>query len=301
MCRLIKAFKKAIVRPAYVAEFIMWKTASLWPDKLYISVLYRIKFKQMLNWKNPQTFNEKLNWIKLYHREHRFTTMADKYEVKKYVANIIGEEYIVPNYGVWDNYDNIPFDRLPKQFVMKMTHDSFGAIVCRDKYQFDHARAKIAVKSSVERNWYPFNREWVYKDIKPRIIIDKFLDDYSGHELRDYKFWCFDGEPKVMYLTNKASCVFENFYDMDFKPLDIDHGFKRHNPEFDKPEEFELMKQLARKLSKDIPFVRIDFFYVENKVYFGEYTFYDWGGMKPFRDLKWDIILGSWIKLPQIN
>lgn len=294
----IKKIWKALSTPSYLVEVFLRKTSSLWPDKLYITLLYRVKFGKSIDWKNPKTFNEKLNWEKLYLHEPRFTIMADKYDVKKYVANIIGEEYIVPCYGVWEKYEDIPFETLPDKFVIKMTHDSFGAIVCRDKSVFDYKKAHAAVKYATGRNWFPYNREWVYKDIKPRIIIDKFLDDHSGRELKDYKFWCFNGEPKIMYFTNKAASIFENFYDMSFRPLDINHGAERHKPEFEKPQAFDLMKKLATKLSKDIPFVRVDFFFVDGQVYFGEYTFYDWGGMKPFADDKWDYMLGSWIQLP---
>lgn len=276
-------------------------TCNLWPDKLYISMVYWGRFHRRLNWQKPQSFNEKLNWEKVYNRNPLYTRMADKYEAKEYVRSIIGDEYIVPCYGVWDKYEDIPFEQMPDQFVLKMTHDSFGATICKDKNTFDYERARSRVVESISRNWYPYLREWVYKDIKPRIIIDKLLDDHSGHELVDYKFWCFNGVPKVLYFTNKADSVFENFYDMDFKPLNINHGFKRHIPEFEKPEAFELMKELASKLSKGIPFVRIDFFYVEGKVYFGECTFYDWAGMRPFTDYNWDLQLGSWIDLSIIK
>ncbi len=251
-----------------------------------------------LNIDDPRSFNEKLNWLKIYNRNPLYTLMADKYEVKKIVASLIGEEYVVPCYGIWNNFDEIDFDSLPNQFVIKATHDSSGAIVVRDKGKFNKKTARNKYMSVMKRNWFWPYREWVYKDIKPRILVDKFLDDHSGHELRDYKFWCFNGEPKVMYCTNKASDVFENFYDMNFNPLDINHGFRRNVPEFEKPEAFELMKSLATKLSKDIPFVRVDFFYVDGKVYFGEFTFYDWAGFRPFESKEWDLKLGGWIKLP---
>ena len=190
---------------------------------------------------------------------------------------------------------------MPDQFVIKTTHDSSGVITCKDKNWLDKVNAKKIVEASLKRNWYPHLREWVYKDIQPRILIDALLDDHSGTELRDYKFWCFNGQPKVMYFTNKGKVIKENFYDMDFNPLTINHGFERIQPEFEKPEPFELMKSLASKISKGIPFVRVDFFYVDGKVYFGECTFYDWGGMRPFKDFKDDEMLGSWIDLSIIN
>ena len=267
-------------------------------DKSYLLRKWQLLNGTELNIDLPKTFNEKLNWLKLYNRKPIYTLMADKYEAKRIVASLIGDKYVVPCYGVWNSFDDIDFCKLPDQFVIKATHDSSGALVVRDKNIFnrDHARKKYKVL--MERNWFWPYREWVYKDIKPRIIVDKYLDDNSGHELRDYKFWCFNGVPKVMYCTNKAANIFENFYDMDFKPLPIDHGFRRNCPEFERPKEFELMKTLAAKLSKDIPFVRVDFFDVEGNVYFGEFTFYDWAGFRPFLTRDWEFKLGSWISLP---
>ena len=293
--------QKALSNPRLALDVLMRSTCNIWPDKLYLSILYRLRFHRKLDWSSPQSFNEKLNWQKLYNRNPLYTRLADKYEVKDIIRNIIGDNYIVPNYGVWDKFEDIPFEEMPDQFVLKMTHDSFGAIVCRDKNSFNKEEARKKVIESTSANYYPYLREWVYKDIKPRLIIDKFLDDHSGHELKDYKFWCFNGEPKVMYLTNKATDIFENFYDMNFNPLDINHGFERHKPEFEKPEAFELMKELARKISKNIPFVRVDFFYVDGHVYFGECTFYDWAGMRPFTDYEWDLRLGKWIDLSIVD
>ncbi len=252
-----------------------------------------------LNLDNPKTFNEKLNWMKIYYRNPLFPLLADKYLAKEYVAEKIGEQYLVPNFGVWDSVDDINFESLPKQFVLKATGDSSGIVICKDKSKLDIDAIKSKLSHCQNTNYYYFLREWVYKDIKSRIIADKFLDDNSGTELLDYKFWCFNGIPKVMYCTNKGKQIYENYYDMNFDPIDINHGFQRKSPEFDKPAAFEEMKSLAAKLSEGIPFVRIDFFYVQGKVYFGEFTFYDWGGMRPFADKKWDDILGSWIKLPK--
>lgn len=251
-----------------------------------------------VNLDNPQTFNEKLNWMKVYGRDPKYTIMADKYAAKKYVADIIGEQYVVPCLGVYKSFDEIDFSLLPNQFVLKPTHQS-GVVVCKDKSSLDIEAARKKLESDLKRNYYTIHREWVYKDIPPRIIADTYLDDHTGTELRDYKFWCFNGEPKVIYLTNKGANVYENFYDMDFNPLHIDHGFARHQPEFACPNNFALMKELATKLSEGIPFVRIDFFDVDDKVYFGECTFYDWGGCHPFASYEEDLRIGEWLILPQ--
>ena len=159
-------------------------------------------------------------------------------------------------------------------------------------------KKRFSSKQIKKKNWYWYLREWVYKHIEPCILAEEYLDEGTGHELHDYKFWCFNGKPIYMYITNKGAVIKENFYDMDFNPVYIDHGFERYAPEYSKPAQFELMRELAEKLSKDIPFVRIDFFNVNGKVYFGEFTFYDWGAFSPFKD-DWDLKLGRLINLPQ--
>ena len=277
-------------------------TSCVWPDKMYLSLLYYLRFGKILDLKNPQTFSQKLNWEKIYDRNPLYTKMADKYEVKKHVANIIGDEYVVSNYGVWEKFDQIDFSKLPNQFILKCTHDSSGVVPCKNKASFDLKAAKQIIGRSLRHSYYLEGREWPYKNVRPRIIADMLLDDGRTGELQDYKWWCFNGEPKVMYITNKgiAGQVYENFYDMEFNVLDIDHGFPRIFPEYDKPKEFELMKELAAKLSQDIPFVRVDFFDIHGKVYFGEFTFFDHAGLRPFVSEKWDNILGEWLNLTKL-
>lgn len=272
-----------------------------WSDEKFIKYEFKVTYGREMDLKNPQTFNEKLNWMKLYYRLPLFSKMADKYEVKKLVSQKIGEKYVVPLYNVWERPEEIDFDALPEQFVLKCTHNSgAGRCVCKDKKQLDLTEVKNELNRGLKQNYFFPLREWPYKNIKPRIIAEKFLDDHTGrHELTDYKFMCFNGEPKIVYLTNKAKVIFENFYDMNFQPLDINRGFMRLSPEFEKPAEFEELKQLAKKLAEGLPFVRVDFFLVDHKIYFGEFTFYDWAGLKKFTDPKWDTLLGSWITLPQ--
>ena len=236
--------------------------------------------------------------MKAYYHDPRFTILADKYAVKEEVAKMIGSQYVVENYGVYKSFEEIDFDKLPEQFVLKITHDSNEVFICRDKKTFEYERAKQSLTKSLSRDYYSFFREWPYKYIPRRIIADKLLDDHTGKELLDYKFWCFWGEPKYMYITVKAEEIFENFYDMDYKPVDINHNFPRRDPEFEKPECFDEMKRLAATLSKGIPFVRVDFFQVEGKVYFGEFTFYDWGGTRGFKTKEMNKMLGDLIDLP---
>ncbi len=300
MNRLIKKTIEGIVHPREGMEMIVRNLLGrMIPDELYIQLIAQIRLGYTFNLENPQSFNEKLNWLKLHDHNPLYHILVDKYEVKEHVRKEIGDEHVVNCYGVWDRFEDIDFEKLPTEFVLKSTHDSSGAIVCKNKNDFDYKKAKLHFRHSLSKSNFFHLREWVYKGVKPRIIADKLLDDGSGHELKDYKFWCFNGEPKVMYCTNKAADIFENFYDMEFNPLPISHGFRRVEPEFEKPAEFELMKFLAKKLSANIPFVRIDFFDVKGHVYFGEYTFYDWGGMKEITNAEWNYKLGELIKLPE--
>ena len=225
--------------------------------------------------------------------------MADKYAVKDFI-NKMGLEGLktAKCYGVWNDFDEIDFDSLPKQFVLKATHDSSGATVCKDKEKFDKNKARKKFKRFLSLNNYWGHREWIYKDIPPRIIAEEYLDNGTKRELTDYKFWCFNGEPKIMYITNKGAKIYENFYDMDFNEIHIGHGFPRRSPEYECPNEFLRMKEYAKELAKGIPFVRIDFFNINGDVYFGEYTFYDWAGMRPFTPKDLDYKLGEYLQLP---
>lgn len=268
------------------------------PDPIYIKLIFKGKLGYSINLNDPKTFNEKLNWCKLYNRNPLYPKLADKYAVKQIVADMIGEQYVVKNLGVWKHFDEIEFDKLPNKFVLKCTHDSSGVIICKDKATFDYKAAKEKLEFTLKMNYFYACREWPYKNIPPMIIADEYLDDHTGRELQDYKFWCFNGVPKIMYVTNKGAKVEENFYDMDFNVLTINHGYPRTQPEYHKPKEFELMKELAAKLSVGIPFVRVDFFDVDGQVYFGEFTFFDWAGLGKFSDMKTDMDLGNLVVLP---
>lgn len=276
---------------------VIGRISRIIPDKIFLDAQFYLINKRVIDWTSPNTFNEKLAWLKVYGRKEIYTKMVDKFEAKEIVAGIIGKEYVVKNYGVYDDWSKIEWDNMPNQFVIKCTHDSGGAFICRDKTTYDFCSTEKIIRKNLKKNHWIGGREWPYKNVRPRIIVDEFLDDHTGKELNDYKFWCFNGVPRYMYYTVKSKNIYENFYDMNFEPVSINHGFKRHKPEFKKPAAFDEMKMLASKLSKGIPFVRIDFFFVNCKIYFGEFTFYDWGGLKPFSD-NWDEVLGSYLKLP---
>lgn len=274
-------------------------------DETYLKLRYNCIMGKKLNLDNPVTYNEKLQWLKLYDRKPEYTKMVDKYEAKKYVANIIGEEYIIPTLGVWDNVNDIDFDTLPNQFVLKCTHDSGGLVICKDKAELDIENAKNTLNHFLNRNFYSVHREWPYKDVKPRIIAEKYMEDESKTDLKDYKFFCFNGEPKLLYISeglSDHSTAKISFADMDYNIAE----FKRNDfkPFYElpkKPVNFEKMKELAKVLSKDRAFIRVDFYEIHKKIFFGELTFFPCSGYLPFDPKEYDKVLGDWITLPNKN
>ena len=261
------------------------------------------KFNKKLNLKNPKTFNEKLQWIKLYDRNPKYSRMVDKYEAKKYVSEIIGEEYIIPTYGVYDCFDEINFDALPQQFVMKCTHISGSVIVCKDKSNFDFEKAKKEITQNLNREYFKHKREWPYKNVKPRIIIEKYMATEEQKELVDYKFFCFNGIPKLLNISEgwlTPSTVKMDFLDTDYNPTDFyrtDHGRFDKLPV--KPVNFEKMKEISKKLAEDTNFIRVDLYEINGKIYFSELTFFPCGGFIPFEPEEYDLILGNMITLPE--
>ncbi|MBE6286824.1 MAG: glycosyl transferase [Mediterranea massiliensis] len=286
---------------SYLAQGCLKKISPLIKDdKFYLSLRHRIAFSKKMDWENPLSYNEKMQWLKLYDRNPIYTIMADKFLVKEYVANLIGEEHVVPLIGVWDNPEDIDWDALPDKFAMKCNHNSGGGmIICKDKSKLQISKAMEGLRKGLKDDYYLRSREWPYRNIPRKIIAEKFMDDGRKGELQDYKIWCFNGVPTYMYVSNKGGRIYENFYDMDFNVADINHGSDRYEPEYKKPAQFEEMKQLATKLSQGLPFVRVDFFIVCGTVYFAEFTFYDWGGFRPFSDYVTDLKIGNFITLPE--
>lgn len=273
------------------------------PDKAYLSILYRAKFGKKIHWKAPKTFNEKLQWLKVYDHNPVYTTMVDKFEAKQFAAQRIGEQYVVPLLaGPWERFDQIDFDALPDQFVLKTTHDCGGVLICKDKSSFDRHAAKEFLEKHLKRDYYSTGREWPYKNVKPRIFAEAFLAELED-DLRDYKFFCFDGVPKLMFIASERQSKEQetkfDFFDMDFNHLPIINGHPNSPNPISRPENFEKMKELAAVLSKGIPHLRVDFYECSGRLYLGEMTFSHWGGLVPFEPEEWDEKLGSWIKLPQ--
>lgn len=273
-------------------------------DKQSIQLKYRCSLKKKLNLGNPKTFTEKLNWQKLYDRNPLYTKLVDKYEVKKYVADLIGEEYLIKTIGVYDNVSQIDFDSLPDKFVLKCTHDSGDIIICKNKEGLDIENAKEKLSKGLKNNFYYDSREWPYKNVIPRIIAEEYMEDSKTGELRDYKFFCFDGRVECMFVAsdrqNREEPFFD-FFDMDYHHLDIRNGHPNSDVLPDKPVCFELMKELASNLSKGLPQVRVDFYEVDGRVYFGELTFFHFGGFTPFEPEEWDYRLGSLIDLSKVK
>lgn len=278
-------------------------------DAFYLRCQYRMRLNQSLNLHNPQTYDEKLQWLKLYNRKPEYTTMVDKYEVRKYISEKIGAEYLIPSLGVWEKFEDIDFEKLPKQFVLKCTHDSGGLVICKDKAILDIDFARKKINKSLVNNYYLCGKEWPYKNVKPRIIAEAYMEDQQNKELWDYKFHCFEGKPfhcQVFTTRNSEEKTTADFYDMQWnnqkyiRTLADTYDSNSHKI-VEKPQTFEEMKRLAEILSQNIPYVRVDFYEVDGQVYFGEITFYPAAGFSSFQPKEWEMIWGNMIDLSKVK
>lgn len=269
------------------------------PDKLFLSHRFYKIMGDKMDWKAPKTFNQKLQWLKLYDRKSEYTVLVDKYSVKNYIAKQIGNEYVISTLGVWNSFDEIDFDSLPNQFVLKCTHDSGGLVICKDKGNLDIEATKEKINQSLKNNYFYSGREWPYKNVKPRIIAEQYMAD----DLRDYKLFCFDGVPRMTLVCSERFTkdgFKEDFYDEAWNHLDIQrpaHG--NAILPIQRPKQYELMKKLAAKLFEKMPFTRIDFYEINERLYFGEVTFHPASGFERFKPEEWNLKLGEWIKLPR--
>jgi hypothetical protein len=284
---------------------VLVRMARLLPDKVYLSLKFFRVFGKWPNWKNPQTFSEKLQWLKLYDRKPEYTTMVDKYAVKEYVASIIGEEYVIPTLGIWDRPEDIEWDMLPNQFVLKTTHGggNEGVVICRDKASFNKGNAIAKLKESLCTDLYEVWREWPYKNVVKRVLAEKFVEPCRGiRDLADYKFFCFDGEVKGLFVATERQNPNEevkfDFFDADYNHLPFRQGHDHAKTTPPKPKNFELMKRLATQLSEGIPHVRVDLYDLGDKVLFGELTLFHFSGMEPFEPEEWYVKFGNLIHLP---
>lgn len=295
---------KLIKNPAKIINILdKMKIGRMIPDKEYLKLRFRANMAKKLDLNNPQTYNEKLQWIKLYDRNPLYTKLVDKYEVKPYVAERIGQEYIIPTLGVWEKVEDIDFESLPNQFVLKCTHDSGGLVICKDKTKLNINEAKQKLNKSLKNNFFYVGREWPYKNVKPRILAEAYMEDKETAELRDYKFFCFDGVVKAMFVATERQKEGEevkfDFYDADYNHLPFRQGHPNAKEPTEKPATYEKMRSLAEMLSQGLPQVRVDLYEVNGKNYFGELTFFHHDGFVEFEPEEWDYTFGSWINLPK--
>lgn len=268
-------------------------------DDLYLRCLFKSTMGIDLDLNHPRTFNEKLQWLKIYDRKPEYTIMVDKYAVKQYVANKIGDEYIIPALGVYDSFDEIDFEKLPDQFVLKCTHDSGSVIVCRDKKIFDKKSAKKSLETALSKNYfYPF-REWPYKNVPPRIMAEKFIENEKGEILVVFKVMCFNGVPRIIQVIQNDKTAEEtiDYFNTDWELLDIKQNFPNSKIHLHKPPHLKEMLSLAEILSKGTHFLRVDFYEHDKHPLFSEFTFFSDAGLAKFIPDKWDLILGEYIKL----
>ena len=283
---------------------IVSKCLYILPDSLMLRILFALKLHRWLNLKNPQTFNEKLQWLKLHNRKNIYTTMVDKYSVKDYVEKIIGKEFIIPTIGIWNHPEEINFTQLPDKFVLKTTHGGGGksVIICKDKKTFNKTKAINTLKEAMKEDIYVSHREWPYKNVQKRIIAEQFID--NGNEaLSDYKFFCFNGKPKMMLVSNNrfhGETEFD-YFDMNFTHLPFTQGGRNSNKTIIKPTHFNEMKEIAEKLAKGIPHIRVDLYEVNDKILFGELTFFDSSGLSKFKPAIWDYKIGQLLDISNIN
>ena len=300
----MRAAKKYIINPNY--RFLINAHLGKYDkmtDEEYLKRCFKACMGEDLHFDNPQTFNEKLQWLKLYDRKPEYTMMVDKYKVREYIKEQLGEEYLIPLLGVWDKAEDIDFDKLPNQFVLKCNHNSgLGMYICKDKSKLTQKEIKVIRKNlmkGLQQDYYLTGREWPYKDVPRKIIAEKYMEDETG-QLRDYKFYCFNGEPKIIMINSDREIgkTKADYFDMDFHWLDFKWGYDHAPVKPLKPKKFEKMKEIAAVLSKDIPELRVDFYEVDNKIYFGELTFFDGSGFDRIEPREWDEKVGDWVTLP---
>lgn len=297
----IKQFITYIQKP--ISFFDVWASKGRlnWmPDKWYLSFMFRSRMGYWMNWRNPKTFNEKLQWLKIHDRNPLYTKLVDKYEVRKYIAETIGEEYLIPLLGVWDNVNDIDFEKLPNQFVLKCTHDSGSVIICKNKQDFNIRETKIKLSKALRIKYYTLSREWPYKKVKPRIIAEQFLHDEIGEDIKDYKIFCFNGQSKYIQVDiDRFTNHQRNIFNLMWEKQDFSIALEQSQKYIEKPNCLENMIQLSNLLSTGIPHVRCDWYEIKGKPFFGEMTFFHGAGFERFTPIEWDKKFGDLIDFNQ--
>lgn len=278
------------------------KYKSLLSDRLYIIDQYKKRIGRKPDLKNPKTFSEKLNWLKLYDRRPEYKIFVDKFAVRDYISKTIGDEYLIPLLGVWNKPEDIDISILPERFVLKCNHDSGGVVICRDKNSFSLENAQSFLDTHLNKDYYKSSREWPYKKMKRLIIAESFLEESCGSMPKDYKFYCFDGKVKFLYCTERSDAHeidYLTFISKDWEKMPFEWQGQISNEVIpEKPINYEEMIKLAEKISRNYPFLRVDFYNINGKIYFSELTLFPTAGMMIFSPEEWDRILGDWLELP---
>lgn len=305
--KFFRFIRKSIKDPVFGFSLIIFKLDNTIffrkiPDSLYLKCQYYLSRHEKLNLKNPLNFNQKIQWLKIYYKNPLYTKLADKYDAREYVENRVGNKYLIPLLGLYNKFEGINFNEFPKQFVLKCNHDGGSVIICKNKDTFNYEKAKNKIESCLKINYCDAfeYREWQYKNIKPKIMAEQYLVNSTGEEANDYKFFCFNGEPRVLYVSLIGEGEpFMKYFDTEWNCLDFDTGYKTLEQEIKKPDNLDEMLLICRKLSENIPFVRVDLYLVDGKIYFGEFTFTPYGGYYPFNPPEWNKIFGDWLQLPK--
>lgn len=280
----------------------LYRISPIFPDIIYLRILFRLSVGYPLELESPRTYNAKLQWLKLYYRKNLMIRMVDKFKAKEFITEVVGCRYVVKSYGVWDHFDDIDLSKLPDSFVLKTTHDQGGVCIVRDKSEFDIESIRKSFERRLKKNHFWLSREWPYKNVKPRIMAEELLIDDNQSDLADYKFYCFDGKPKVMYIAQgrqEGHCTFD-FFDVNFNKLDIKRpNYPNTEGDISKPKLWDEMIEVSQKLSEGLPHLRVDFYISNDRLFVGELTFFQGGGMMPFEPEAWDYIMGDYIILPK--
>ena len=295
----------AFMHPGKIVAYLGTRNHLQWMnDKRYLEILYKAYIGDNLNLIDPRGFNEKLQWLKLYDRNPMYTELVDKYKVKEYIAEKIGVQYVIPPLGVWNKAEEIDFNVLPNKFVLKCTHDSGRVIICRNKNKLDITKARKELNDCLKRDFFYTGREWPYKNVSKKIIAEEFMDDGEHEDLLDYKLMCFNGKVRCTFVCSDRRSqdgLKVTFFDNDWNKLPFQRHYPSSSDKIVKPQSHEKMIKLAEILSQDIPFVRVDFYEIKGKIYFGELTFYPGSGFEEFEPKEWDRKLGDWLALPEKN
>lgn len=283
------------------------RTAAYWPDKMYLRIVYYLYMGKILHLNNPITLTEKLNWLKINDIHPEYSKLVDKYEVKFHVAKILGtEENIIKTIGVWDSFDKIDFSSLPDKFVLKTTNGggNSSVVICTDKSKLDIEETRKRLRLADGKTLFMWSREYPYYDVPPRIIAEEFVET-PNNELSDYKIFCFDGNPRFLFIGTERQKegvdVKFDFYDLNFNHLPIKNGHENSVDKMSRPKNFDKMLEIATRLSKGFPHVRVDLYNVDGKIYFGELTFFHFGVFTPFDPEEWDKKFGDMLDISHLK